>query len=267
MAGRWTGARSSSSCRRRTKELLPSRRRWTQIARITDPRAVVVIGGQQAGLFSGPLYTIHKAVTVLRLSAELEAELGRPVIPVFWIAAEDSDVAEVDHAVILDQAGELREVSLRQEGEPGGGPGASAGKPPVSTLRFGPEIGEAVAALAAALPEGAFATEMLEGVRAAYAPGRSYPQAFGRLMAWLFSGQGLVLVDPSDPRLKSMALPLFRREIEEKSPVSAAVREQSQRLHQGRVCPADRAARRHAHPLSPGPRAGKPSRCRATGMS
>jgi len=198
-----------------------------QIERIADPRSLVVIGGQQAGLFSGPLYTVHKAVTILLLAARLEADLGRPVVPVFWIASEDSDLAEVDHAMITDQNGELREISLRGAPQPGAG---TEGKLPVSRVRLGEEIGEAIEALESALPVTAFSPEVLGSLRSAYAPGRSYPQAFGRLMSSLFSRQGLVLVDPSDSRLKRIALSLFRREIEERSPVSAAVREQSQRL-------------------------------------
>ena len=66
---------------------------------------MVVIGGQQAGLFGGPLYTVHKALTILQLSRRLEKQMGRPVIPVFWIASEDSDLAEVDHAFVTDRDG------------------------------------------------------------------------------------------------------------------------------------------------------------------
>ncbi len=196
-----------------------------QVERLADPRTLVVIGGQQAGLFTGPLYTVHKALTILRLAADLEQRLARPVVPVFWIASEDSDAAEVDHAVLLDQAGSIREITAR----PGSGEAAPGGLP-VSLLRFGPEIGEAVQALAQLLSGSAFSQDVMDAVRSAYAPGRSFPQAFGRLMAWLFSARGLVLVDPSDPRLKALALPLFRSEIRGRSPVSEAVREQSRSL-------------------------------------
>ena len=52
------------------------------VRRLEDPAATVVIGGQQAGLFGGPLYTINKVLTILRLARRTEKELGSPVIPV-----------------------------------------------------------------------------------------------------------------------------------------------------------------------------------------
>ena len=58
------------------------------IDKLKDPRACVVIGGQQSGVLTGPLYSIHKAVTILQLAKQKEQELGIPVIPVYWIARE-----------------------------------------------------------------------------------------------------------------------------------------------------------------------------------
>jgi bacillithiol synthase len=196
-----------------------------QIEKFADPRAVAVVGGQQAGLFTGPLYTIHKALTILRLAGEMESRLGRPVVPVFWIASEDSDLAEIDNALVLDTQGALRPIAMPRSGHP-----AAEGRLPVSQVRFTDEVRSALDRLAGCLPESAFSASLLQALASCYAPGRSYPQAFARLMAWLFSERGLVLVDPSEVRLKRMAGGLFRREIEERSPVSAAVREQSARL-------------------------------------
>ncbi|HUI72388.1 MAG TPA: bacillithiol biosynthesis cysteine-adding enzyme BshC [Spirochaetia bacterium] len=193
------------------------------VARLSDPRALVVIGGQQAGLFGGPLYTAHKAMTVLTLAMRLETQLGQPVIPVFWIASEDSDLAEVDRATVIDRDGQLRELRL---------PGDENAKLPVSHVRLGEEIGGLFSELSAALPESDFVPDILASLRAAYAPGRTYPAAFGAWMAWLFSDKGLVLVDPSEPGLKRIALPLFEREVSEKSPVSRAMLVQTQLLQQ-----------------------------------
>ena len=62
--------------------------------RLALPGALAVTTGQQPGLFGGPLYTMHKAMSAAGLAAELEAAWGRPVVPVFWLAGDDHDFAE-----------------------------------------------------------------------------------------------------------------------------------------------------------------------------
>jgi bacillithiol synthase len=198
------------------------------IDRLLDPRSLVVIGGQQAGLFGGPLYTVHKALTILHLAGRMEKQLDRPVIPVFWIASEDSDIAEIDHAFITDRDGALRQLKLSSD---------ATAKLPVSRIRLGDGIGALLDEVAALLPEGGCREEMLADLRAAYTPGRTYPQAFGSWMAGLFRRQGLILVDPSDTRLKRIAEGLFLREINERSPVSSAVIEQTERLKKAGYAP------------------------------
>jgi bacillithiol biosynthesis cysteine-adding enzyme BshC len=191
------------------------------IDRLAEPSSLAVIGGQQAGLFGGPLYTVHKALTILVLARRLSKDLARPVVPVFWIASEDSDLAEVDRAFLTDRDGRLRMLRL---------PGDEGAKLPLSAVRLGEGIDGLCRELAECLGDGAHAEEILAEVRAAYTAGRTYPQAFGSWMAGLFRGQGLVLVDPSDVVLKRLAYGLFEREIMEQSPVSAAVREQTLRM-------------------------------------
>ena len=191
------------------------------LARLEKTTALVAIGGQQAGLFGGPLYTVHKALTILAVARHAETTLHRPVVPVFWIASEDSDLAEVDHAYATDREGKL--VSLRM-------PDASPAKIPVSRIRLGEAIGPLLDELAGLLPEGDLARDVMADLRAAYTPGRTYPQAFGAWMAHLFGPLGLSLVDPSDARLKRLAHGLFDTEITNRSPVSAAVIEQTARL-------------------------------------
>jgi bacillithiol biosynthesis cysteine-adding enzyme BshC len=191
------------------------------VARLAAQGSVAVIGGQQAGLFGGPLYTVHKAITILRVARRAEEELGSPVVPVFWIASEDSDVAEVDHVFVTDRDDVLKELRLG---------GNDDGKLPVSRVRLGDGVGSLIAELSEALPAGGTGEELLAHLRAAYTPGRTYPQAFAAWMTVLFRDMGLVMVDPSDVRLKGMALGLFAREIEEKSPITMAVVKQTGRL-------------------------------------
>lgn len=185
-----------------------------KIAGLEDPRSLVVIGGQQAGLFGGPLYTLYKALTVLSLSQRLEALLHRRVIPMFWIASEDSDLAEVNHASMTDAAGRMKRFEL------GGHAGENV---PVSRIRLGPGIMEILALLSRELPDAEHAGETLAALTRAYSPNAFYHRAFGSWMQYCLGERGLVMVDPSDVRLKSMAVELFRREIEGNGVVARAV--------------------------------------------
>src|SRR5579884_1640323 len=75
------------------------------LERLAQPGTVAVVTGQQVGLFSGPAYTIYKALTAARLAAELTKQ-GIPAVPIFWLATEDHDLAEVNHCFVFDAAGE-----------------------------------------------------------------------------------------------------------------------------------------------------------------
>jgi len=66
--------------------------------------AVAVVTGQQAGLFGGPVYTFYKALSALRVVGELH-QRGIEAVPVFWIASEDHDLAEVNHCDWLTRSG------------------------------------------------------------------------------------------------------------------------------------------------------------------
>lgn len=67
------------------------------LSKLRKENSVVVIGGQQAGVLTGPLYSIHKVISIILLAEQKEEELGIPVVPVFWVAGEDHDYLEINH--------------------------------------------------------------------------------------------------------------------------------------------------------------------------
>ena len=83
------------------------------LQKLATPGVVAIVTGQQVGLFSGPAYTVYKALTAIKIAAELDAR-GVPAVPVFWLATEDHDLAEVDHAWVY--GGDLQPVRLQAEG-------------------------------------------------------------------------------------------------------------------------------------------------------
>lgn len=176
-------------------------------ARLGDPRTVAIVTGQQAGLFGGPLFTLLKALTALRLADRVAAEHRVPTVAVFWIDAEDHDWDEVKACGVLDAALSLGEVTL------GRLPGAGDG--PVARVRLDDSIESAIAALGSHLPQTEFTPALLTTIRDAYRPGASMVDAFGRLLEASLGPRGLVVFDAADPAAKPLAAPVFAREVEQ----------------------------------------------------
>ena len=174
-------------------------------SRLADPATRVVITGQQAGLFGGPLFTLLKAMTAMRLAGQIEQTHGVPVVPVFWIDAEDHDWAEVSGCTVLDQ--DLSPRTIRLADLPG------AGERPVARLVLDNTVTAAIDSLEATLPESEFRAELVSGLRRAYQPGRGMADAFGCWLETVLGRHGLVVYDASDPAAKPLARGIFTREI------------------------------------------------------
>jgi len=175
-------------------------------ARLRDPQSVAIVTGQQAGLFGGPLFTLLKAVTAIRLAERTAAEYRVPASAVFWIDAEDHDWDEVKSCGVLNADLELVRIAL---GRP---PGAGDG--PVARVCLDDSIHAAVDLLAATLQATGFTPGLLDAVRAAYTPGAGMVDAFGKWLETWLGPRGLVVFDSADPAAKPLVSGLFTREIE-----------------------------------------------------
>lgn len=174
--------------------------------------AVAIVTGQQVGMFGGPAYTFYKAISAVNIASQL-TKSGLKAVPIFWMASEDHDLAEVNH-VNWPSASGLSRVEWIGAKE---FDGRSVGNIP-----FGGEI-EVLVKQAADSLAGPGAGDIEEILRAAYRPGETFGTSFGRMMAALFSAQGLILLDPMDARLHKLAAPLLRRAVEEQSGLTQAL--------------------------------------------
>jgi bacillithiol biosynthesis cysteine-adding enzyme BshC len=173
---------------------------------LADRRTVAIVTGQQAGLFGGPVFTLLKAMTAIKLAEQVLRDHGVPAVAVFWIDAEDHDWEEVRSCTVFDEALGPRTVSLpaRPNAEPS----------PVSTIQLDPvAIAAALDELAAILPQSEFHTSVIEGLRRAYEPGLGMAEAFGRWMEQVLGERGLVVYDSSDPASKPLVSQVFAREL------------------------------------------------------
>lgn len=174
-------------------------------AKLADSRTVAIVTGQQAGLFGGPLYTILKAITAIKLAEHVTREHGVVAVPVFWIESEDHDWDEVRSCSILDAEMTLKSVALpqRQSGDP----------VPVAAVQLDERITAVLDELKQILPPTEFRDALLDQLSTAYAPGTGIADAFGRLLEHVLGDRGLVVYDASDPSAKPLVGDLFVREL------------------------------------------------------
>jgi bacillithiol biosynthesis cysteine-adding enzyme BshC len=177
---------------------------------LARPGATAIVTGQQAGLFGGPLYVLWKALTTVRVAGMLEKERGRPVVPVFWVASDDHDFAEVRSTNVIDAGGSIRLLRYSPRHEPVG--------QPAWAIALDDTIESVVGELGEALPAGLGRDATVAAVAECYRPGTTLSEAFSRLLSRLLPE--LVVLDPADPALKRLMVPVLARELREGSPTS-----------------------------------------------
>ncbi len=193
---------------------------------LLERRACAVVTGQQTGLFGGPLFTVYKALTAIKLAERLNRTCEGCHVPVFWLASDDHDFRETNHVQILDKSNQP--AVLTYESHP------AETKLPLSAIEIGDEIRNLIQQLADMTHPSDFKQDVLAQLADAYAPGVTFPVAFGKWLMALLRPFGIIMIDASDSRIKALGKALFAKEISEGSPSSqAAVRASEVLLKQG----------------------------------
>jgi bacillithiol biosynthesis cysteine-adding enzyme BshC len=191
------------------------------VRRLRSNESVAVVTGQQVGLFTGPLYTLYKALSAVKLAACLTAR-GTDAVPVFWMASEDHDWEEVREAQLLACDGRLASVSipdaLHREGEQ------------VGEVALDETVEDAAKRLFDLLPSSEFLPDVERLVRDSYHAGRTLAEGFARMLSALTSKYGLVLLDPTDARIKRLAAPLYSEAARRGAEIAAATDARSREL-------------------------------------
>jgi bacillithiol biosynthesis cysteine-adding enzyme BshC len=195
------------------------------LALLAKPGTVAVITGQQVGLFSGPSYTIYKAMTAARVARELNAQ-GVAAVPIFWLATEDHDFPEVNHAWVFGPAHKPVKVAADAPasiaGKHSAGKQLPVGgipieKPPIEELRN-------------ALRGFANADEVVAMVERAYKPGATMGSGFQALLKQILQSLGLIFIDPLDPAIRKIAAPFMAEALAAAPELKAKLLEKNKEL-------------------------------------
>jgi bacillithiol synthase len=181
--------------------------------------AVAIVTGQQAGLFSGPAFSSYKTLSAIRCAEEVTRG-GIDAVPVFWVATEDHDLAEVNHTFWNTRQG-LARYELPASDE-------FAGRR-VGEIPLGDGI-QALVAEASKTLDGTCTETVSAALRESYAPGKTYGSAFAKLMSRVLAGRGIIFLDPLDARFHRLAAPVFSRALSDAASLRDALLARSKEL-------------------------------------
>ena len=190
--------------------------RESLLARLHQPGAMVVTTGQQPGLFTGPIYTIHKALAAASLARRLEAVWQRPVVPLFWLAGDDHDHREASSAAWLDAQGRLDRWGLPERP-------ADAVQHPMSREPLPESITEGLDRLARTLPPGPDSDATMAWLERHYVAGATIHAAYAGALAELLGPYGVACLDATHATVKLAQRPVLAQALREATALDAVL--------------------------------------------
>lgn len=191
------------------------------IEKLRDPKSTAVVGGQQAGLLTGPLYTIHKIISIIVLARQQEEALQIPVVPIFWVAGEDHDLEEINYVhTSTEKKGPVKQKLPQSYWKK-----TSAAKTPLDQEKCAAWIEEVFAAF----EETDHTNALLQNVMRCLRSSETFTDFFELLIADLFQEEGLILLNSGDPGIKKLETGMFQQILKHNNELAKAVSDQ-QRL-------------------------------------
>lgn len=196
---------------------------FNNIEKLLRPDSAVVVGGQQAGLLTGPLYTIYKIISIIKLAKEQERNLGVPVIPLFWIAGEDHDIAEVNHIYVAESGKVKKRVY----------PDVPQEKRMVSDLPLDGEVcSKWIDDIVKTYGETETTNKLLDFLSRCLDESKTFVDFFASIVLRLFASEGLVVLNAADASLRAIESSFFVSLIEHHREVTNAVLQKQRQLRQ-----------------------------------
>lgn len=173
----------------------------TSLSLLKESGTLAISGGQQSGLFTGPLLVIYKAISIIKAAQYSSELLKRPVVPVFWIAGEDHDWDEVNHTYVLSPDLQINRIRLTREDQH---------RSPVSQVNITEEMWDAsLTELEGLLSGSEFKEQLLAELGQLCRESETLTIAFAKLLGKWFGKYGLILLDSADENLRKLETPVF----------------------------------------------------------
>ena len=193
------------------------------IEKLKDENCLAIVTGQQAGLFSGAVYTIYKALSAIKFAEELQQQ-NIKAVPVFWIAEEDHDFDEVKKTTVLDTNSQLKAFENT--------PKNYQVNAPVGFVKFDETIEQTIRDLFSELLHTEFSAQIKEIIKNFYKDGETYSTAFAKFLSEIFRNYGLIIVLPLNKKLKKLCAPFVAETIEKSDEIVSVLLERDEELHE-----------------------------------
>ncbi|OGU45049.1 MAG: bacillithiol biosynthesis cysteine-adding enzyme BshC, partial [Ignavibacteria bacterium GWB2_36_8] len=188
--------------------LNPSEKTRNNIDLLKEKNTLAVVTGQQLGILGGPLYTLYKIITAIKLAGHLKERYDAyNFVPVFWLEADDHDFEEIRSVEVINEQNEVRKISYEDEIVD------EEIRQSVGYLTIKESISAFFYNLDKNLRDTEFKPELLKKLKEIYSTGKSFKQSFQELIFWLFDEYGLIIFDPQDIIIKNLLKPVFKKEI------------------------------------------------------
>ncbi|AFH49510.1 Hypothetical protein IALB_1803 [Ignavibacterium album JCM 16511] len=175
---------------------------------LSNSKTLAVVTGQQLGILGGPLYTIYKIITAIKLASNLnERYTDYNFVPVFWMESDDHDFNEVHHITVLNNENNLSTIKYKEDVSD------DEIRSSVGNIVFDESLNDFFIQLEQSLRNTEFKDKIISKLKEIYQTGKTFKQSFRELLFWLFDEYGLVIFDPSQDEVKKVLKPIFLNEI------------------------------------------------------
>ncbi|MBI1803480.1 MAG: bacillithiol biosynthesis cysteine-adding enzyme BshC [Ignavibacteriae bacterium] len=196
------------------------------IHQLAEENTFAIVTGQQVGILGGPLYTVYKTITAVKLARQLhEAHPQYNFVPVFWLEGEDHDFEEVNKVGLLNNEHQPVTIEYLLKGKK-----IQKNLGAVGEIELNGSLDLFFDQLQKTLTNSEFRESILQTIRKTYTPSSTFNRAFAQLMNSLFEDEGLVFISSNDRRLKQLLSSVFLKEINEFPRVSQLIIQQSAEL-------------------------------------